>query len=108
VSRIGRLEKGKRIARFLTGVTGLIGLNYQYHSNEVSVPKPHRVTLSTHRSNELFMQMVRKLGDEEGMPVVVRYDGDYGSVDEATVSMTLRTYAEFLSCWSQAHNEGRQ
>ena len=89
-----RSYKGRVIAKFLTGVSGVPLLRWNPETSTVDAPPPYYIKVTTDAASWRFWQAVREL--PVGPAVVIRYDNFIDGVEDAVVGMRLSTFASLL------------
>lgn len=97
-----RRDKGKAVARYLTGRTGIPSLHWAGVDNSIDAPAPYVIDLTTSRKLQNWHDSIREEG--QGIRIAIRYDGSMDSVEQAWVGISLRDFAPLL----QAHYESRR
>lgn len=92
---MSRTNKGKSVARYLTGHSGIPNLSYDPSAQEVKAPYPYSLALTTDATAWRFFHYVKEL-DEKSISAVIRYDKYLESVDQAVVAMKLGGFATIL------------
>lgn len=96
-----REEKGRAVARYLTGRTGIPFIRWEQGRN-IDAPYPYKITLVTEAKIEGFREALNT--PRSGLNIVVRYDGFIDNIDNAWVGMSLQDFVYLL----QAHYESNK
>lgn len=91
-----RGDKGKAVARYLTGHTGIPGLRFDGVQSIVEAPRPYSIDVVTDAKWTRFGDKVKATSNVSGLPFVVRYDAYIDSVDTAIVGCNLHTFSVLL------------
>ena len=97
-----RRDKSLRIARYLTGHTGIPGITYSGDMDLVS-PFPYKFRLTTDRSLQRLSERVKSLEDVRGLPSVIRFDGDLDGPPSAWAVMRLEQFCVILKAHYDAN-----
>lgn len=97
-----RDEKGKAIARYILGHTGIPTLAWTRGGN-MEAPPPYRIRVVTDRSLDRFRLTLEERTSGR-LNIVVRYDGDIPELEDAWVGMRLSDFVQLL----QAHYEANR
>ena len=89
-----RRDKGQRVARLITGKTGLI-TEWDPRQGFLT-ERPYGFTLASDRSLARHAGLVKEL-PLEGMHAVVRFDGDMPGVHDAWITFRIDTGLELLA-----------
>lgn len=103
-----RSEKGKSIARYLTGHAGIPLLRFDYMNSIIEAPHPYDIRVVTDAKWWRWSEYVKETNDKQGIPFVVRYDGYINGVDQAIVGCNLRTFTQLLETYEKNMRRGEQ
>lgn len=95
-----RSDKGRAIARYLTGRTGVPFIRWE--NNGIAAPYPYVIHAITDMKIERFREALNK--PTQGLNIVVRYDGLINDLNDAWVGMRLDDFVVLM----QAHYESIQ
>ena len=93
---VKRSDKGKKVARYITGHAGVPFLRFEGITSTIEAPSPYSIDVVTDAKWWRFGEKVAATNEVTGIPFVVRYDAYITSVDEAVVGCNLRTFQELL------------
>lgn len=91
-----RTDKGKALARYLTGHTGIPLLAWNGGQGIVDAPPPYRIEVKTARKLDDWHDAIRH-APSEGVAMAIRYDYSVPTLEEAWVGMQLRTFVPLLT-----------
>jgi hypothetical protein len=103
-----RNDKGKSVARYLTGHAGIPMLRFDYETSIIEAPKPYSIRVATDAAWWRFGQYVKDTSEKSGIPFVVRFDGYINGVDQAVVGCTLSTFTQLLETYENNLRRGEQ
>lgn len=93
-----RTDKGKSVARFLTGHTGIPLLSWDGAHSRVIAPPPYTFDVTTSRKLQNWHDLIRGYATSgTARQFAIRYDNSLESVDQAWVGMNLQTFTDLLS-----------
>ena len=100
----GRSDKGKSAARYLTGHAAIPMLRWDGLASIIEAPQPYTIHVTTDAKWDRFGAYLRQIQDTSGVPFVIRYDRYVGTVDNAVVGCTLRTFSELLRVYNEQYD----
>lgn len=103
-----RNDKGKAVARYITGHAGIPLLRFDYESSTIDAPTPYNIRVVTDAKWWRWSEYVKATNSKTGVPFVVRYDGYINGVDEAIVGCNLRTFTQLLETYENNLRRGEQ
>lgn len=91
-----RRDKGRALARYMLGGTGIPYITWDGASNALTAPPPYRIEMTTSRSLENWHDTIRGItGDSPHM--AIRYDNSLPDVSQAWVAMKLSGFLPLLT-----------
>lgn len=91
-----RRDKGRALARYLTGSTGIPFLTWDGLHNEINAPWPYHIEVTTSRSLGNWHDLIRGI-DGDAPHMVIRYDNSLPDVSHAWVAMSLSGFVPLLT-----------
>ena len=103
-----RTDKGRALARYLTGKTGIPFLSWNGPQSQVDAPFPYKIEVTTSRKLQNWHDLIREDSPQNlEMKFVIRYDNGMESLEHAWVGMQLHTFVQLLQDNYQARYQGR-
>lgn len=92
---MGRREKGRALARYLLGHSGIPFISWD--GVGITSPNPYQFDVTTSRNIRNWSQKINVPYEGGKIRAVIRYDADIGGgVESAWVAMDLKTFVELL------------
>lgn len=107
MTKVKAVDKGKRVARYLTGRTGIPSLHATGWARSIDAPYPLTIRLTTDRATWRFFEAVKATDGQPTLGIVIRVDAD-NTLEASPVGMTLNTLAELLRVYYEAVIEPRE
>lgn len=91
-----RADKGRSLARYLVGHSGIPLLTWNGLLGQVDAPYPYVIPVTTGRKLDHWHTAIRAL-PEDRIGIAIRYDNSLPSIDQAWVGMQLRPFTTLLT-----------
>lgn len=91
-----RADKGRALASYLTGHTGIPLLAWDGMRGRIDAPPPYTITVTTSRKLQNWHDDIRE-SLPGGLSIAIRYDNGMPSLDQAWVGMQLHTFVPLLT-----------
>lgn len=94
-----RADKGKAVARYILGHTGIPGVAFAGSTNDIIMPLPYFADVTTARKLQLWHDRIAAPAGEGSLShnIAIRYDNNMASVADAWVGMTLHQFVPLLT-----------
>ncbi len=106
VVHVSRLERGNRVARYVTGHAAIPGISYEYDTSDLTAPFPYRLKVTTGAQHWRFMEAVAQM-PQSSIGAVIRYDKYIDTVDQAVVGIQLEAFCRLLKAHYETTHIGR-
>lgn len=93
---MSRADKGRAIARYLTGSSGIPLISWDTASGDLLAPSPYFFTATTDAASWRFWEKVKDLPDKK-VSAVIRYDKWIDNTADAVAGIRLSTLGVLLS-----------
>lgn len=92
-----RTTKGRALARYLLGHTGIPFLSWDGSTGgTITAPYPYQIDVSTAASNEAWRLRMMADYDHSKLRFIIRYDNKFKTIDDAMVAMDMRTFVQLM------------
>jgi hypothetical protein len=91
---MSRVERGRRVARYLTGHTGIPNLRYEFGQG-ILAPYPYLIQVTSATAGWRFFQDIAEM-PEDRIGMVIRNDAFLESIDSSVVGIKLHAFCKLM------------
>jgi hypothetical protein len=104
-----RQDKGRAVARYITGSTGIPGCAWDGGHSSILMPYPYKIDVTTSKKLQHWHDLIRSYPDESpNINACIRFDAGIDVVSGAWVGLPLGQFSRLLAAHYESITAGTE